>query len=197
MEKKKEIPSRQDSINFLLFKEEKFSIFSKAIFKNKLFGIMSGFYLNFIYIHNWKKNKNIFSLLLLIYINILIILIILKIIFKINIEEEEENNNNEINEIIIKKRKEYFRKIISLEEPSSTIRSLIYANVCLIVASILGDKFIIFIFVNIFVFYYPINTKFPNFLFMSLMSVKQTIEGVIGIIECLIPRYVEEKLKIN
>ena len=198
MEKVPEIHVEQNSPNYSLYKESKFSLFSKTIFQNKLFGIISGIYLNYIYIHNWKKNKNIFSLLLLIYINILILLIILKKIFKLELISESDKNTNDINdEIIIKKRREYFKKIIYLEDPATTIRGLIYAYICLLITKIFGDKFIIFIFLNIFVFYSPINNKYPNFLFMSLMSIKQTIEGVIGILECFIPRYVEEKPKIN
>ena len=196
MEKVSEINKEQISPNYLLFKEEKLSIFSKTVFQNKIFGFLTSLYLNFIYIDSWRKNKNIFSIILLLYFNILIIFIILKKIFKINIIQEE-NNNDKNDEINLQKRKDYFKKIISLEDPSSTIRGLIYAYLFLLITKILSDKFIIFIMFNIFIFYSPINQKFPNFLFMSLMSVKQTIEGIIGIVECFIPRYVEEKPKIN
>ena len=50
---------------------------------------------------------------------------------------------------------------------------------------------------NILVFYAPINNKFPNFVFNSIMYVKQTIEGIFGIVECFIPRYVDKKEKNN
>ena len=63
------------------------------------------------------------------------------------------------------------------------------------VSSWIGDRFILFVALNIFIFYAPINKKFPDFLFVSRMSIKQVIEGTIGIIECLIPRYEEEKNK--
>ena len=65
------------------------------------------------------------------------------------------------------------------------------------VSSWIGDKFILFVSLNIFIFYCPINKKYPHFLFISRMYIKQIIEGTIGIIECLIPRYEEDKSKKN
>ena len=168
--------------------------FSNEIFTNKIFGFICGLYLNFIYIHNWLKNKNIFSLLIIIYINILIIKIILGKIFQVEIKEEPKKNFNEQD---MNKIRERFRKIIRLEDPSSTIRSFIYTYLCLLLSKLLGDKFIIFFMLNIFVFYAPINNKFPNFIFNSIMYVKQTIEGIFGIVECFIPRYVDKKEKNN
>lgn len=63
------------------------------------------------------------------------------------------------------------------------------------ISSFLGDRFILFIVLNIFIFYAPINKKFPNFLFISRMTIKQIIEGTLGLLECVIPRYEEEKAK--
>ena len=84
---------------------------------------------------------------------------------------------------------------MNFEEPFLTIKTLSYIYLLMKVLSWIGDRFILFIFLNIFVFYAPINKKFPNFLFVSRMSIKQVIEGAIGIVECLIPRYEEEKIK--
>ena len=116
--------------------------FSNEIFTNKIFGFICGLYLNFIYIHNWLKNKNIFSLLIIIYINILIIKIILGKIFQVEIKEEPKKNFNEQD---MNKIRERFRKIIRLEDPSSTIRSFIYTYLCLLLSKLFGDKFIIFL----------------------------------------------------
>ena len=172
--------------------EEKFSKFSKELFQKPIFGYLSGIYLNYVYIYNWRKNKNIFSLLLILYINFLIIKIILKNVLKIKEVQENKKNNDEI---LIEKRKEIFRKMISLENPGSTIRGIIYTYLCLIISNLLGDKFILLFILNIFIFYSPINNKFPNFIFMAIMSAKQTIEGIIGIIGCFIPRYIPQKEK--
>ena len=63
--------------------------------------------------------------------------------------------------------------------------------------SIIGDRFTLFVILNIFIFYAPIDKKFPHFLFISRMYIKQTIEGIVGILECLVPRYEEIKQKKN
>ena len=84
---------------------------------------------------------------------------------------------------------------MNFEDPILTIKTLSYIYLLMKVLSWIEDRFILFVFLNIFVFYAPINKKFPNFLFVSRMSIKQVIEGAIGIVECLIPRYEEEKIK--
>ena len=62
-------------------------------------------------------------------------------------------------------------------------------------SSIIGDRLILLVTLNIFIFYAPINKKCPHFLFISRMYIKQIIEGTLGLLECLIPRYEEEKAK--
>lgn len=61
------------------------------------------------------------------------------------------------------------------------------------ISSWVGDRFILLVILNIFIFYGPIDKKFPHFLFTSRMYIKQVIEGSLGIVECLIPRYQEDK----
>ena len=62
-------------------------------------------------------------------------------------------------------------------------------------ANLVGDRFILLVVLNIFIFYAPLDKKCPHFLFVSRMYVKQIIEGIFGLIECFIPRYEEEKKK--
>ena len=166
------------------------SQFSKEIFKNAIFGYIIGIYLNFVYIYNWRKNKNIFSILIILYINYLLIKIILGMLYKLEENKEHKTSNYEIE---IKRYRERFRKIIRLEDPSSTIRTFIYIYLLLLLSRLLGDKFILLLILNILIFYTPINNKFPNFIFLSIMSIKQMIEGVFGILESFIPRYVDKK----
>ena len=166
------------------------SQFSKEIFKNMIFGYVIGIYLNFVYIYNWRKNKNIFSLLIILYINYLLIKIILGRLFKLEENKEHKIYNYESE---MKRYRERFRKIISLEEPSSTIRTFVYIYSCLLLSLLLGDKFILLLILNILIFYTPINNKFPNFIFNTIMTLKQTIEGVLGILESFIPRYIDKK----
>jgi len=58
--------------------EQKFAQFSKNLFRIPIFGYICGIFLNIIYLYLWKKKKNIFSILLNIFIDFLIISIILK-----------------------------------------------------------------------------------------------------------------------
>ena len=115
--------------------EQHFSQFSKEIFKNAIFGYICGIYLNFVYIYNWRKNKNIFSLLIILYTNYLLIKIILGMLYKLEENKEHKTYNYEIE---IKRYRERFRKIIRLEDPSSTIRTFIYIYLLLLLSRLLG-----------------------------------------------------------
>ena len=84
---------------------------------------------------------------------------------------------------------------MNFEEPVLTIKTLSYIYLLMKISSWIGDRFILFVILNIFIFYAPINKKYPHFLFISRMTIKQVIEGTIGILESLIPRYEEEKVK--
>ena len=106
-------------------------------------------------------------------------------------EKEKEGVEDADNPIIMEK----FKKVISLEDPIYTIKTFLYLYGLMKVVQLLGDRFILLIAMNVFIFYAPINKKIPNFLFITRMYIKQIIEGSIGIIECLIPRYEEEKKK--
>ena len=61
------------------------------------------------------------------------------------------------------------------------------------IINIFNDKFILLIIMNIIIFYSPIENKTDHFLFKGKMAVKQTIQGIIGLVECFIPRYEEPK----
>ena len=84
---------------------------------------------------------------------------------------------------------------MSFEEPILTIKAVIYIYCCMKIATWLGDRFILLVILNIFVFYAPIDKKYPHFIFTTRMYIKQIIEGIIGIIECFIPRYEDDKQK--
>ena len=63
------------------------------------------------------------------------------------------------------------------------------------ITSFLNDKFIIYIILNLIILYSPLEQKFPHFLFNVRMTFKQIIEGFIGLLECLVPKYEENNLK--
>ncbi len=51
----------------------------------------------------------------------------------------------------------------------------------------------IWVALNIILFYAPIEKKFPYFLFKSRMYLQQTFQGIFGLINCFIPKYEEQK----
>ena len=74
-----------------------------------------------------------------------------------------------------------------------TIKTIIYLFLLKKVSSWLGDKIILFIVLNVFIFYAPINKKFPNFLFYTRMYIKQIIEGTVAILICFCPTCEKKK----
>ena len=61
--------------------------------------------------------------------------------------------------------------------------------------NILNEKLILFIVINLIIFYSPIENKSEHFLFKLKMAAKQTIEGIIGLIIAAIPKYQGPKEK--
>ena len=82
---------------------------------------------------------------------------------------------------------------MSFEDKILTIKTIIYLFLLKKVSSWLGDKVIIFVLLNVFIFYSPINNKFPHFLFYTRMYIKQIIEGTIGILICFFPTFEKSK----
>ena len=66
-------------------------------------------------------------------------------------------------------------KIISLEDPILTIKTILYLFALIKVSSWLGDKYIVLIILNVFIFYSPINKRFPHFLFFIPSQVSFTL----------------------
>lgn len=56
-----------------------------------------------------------------------------------------------------------------------------------------NEKFIVWVILNILLFYGPIEKKIPYFLFKSRMFFQQISEGIFGLISCIIPKYEETK----
>lgn len=63
------------------------------------------------------------------------------------------------------------------------------------ISSFLSEKIILLLIANICLFYAPLEKKLPHFVFKCRMSFQQIIEGLLVIIQCLIPKYIEEPKK--
>ena len=103
------------------------------------------------------------------------------------------NDNNESNLSGYLYKIKRLKDIISFEDPVLTLKTFLYSIILMKVFKLIGDRVFILVVFNIFIFYAPIEKKFPHFLFKSRMYFKQSIEGTFGILECFIPRYKEEK----
>ena len=92
-------------------------------------------------------------------------------------------------------------KIASFDDKILTIKTIIYLFLLIKVSAWIGDKIIFSVVLNVFIFYAPINSVFPNFLFYTRMYIKQIIEGTVAILICFCPtcekKKISEKEKTN
>ncbi len=86
------------------------------------------------------------------------------------------------------------KKTISLEDKIHTSSLLIELLLLMKITSYFSDQMILLIISNICIFYSILDKKYPHFLFMFRMSIKQIIEGIIVVLICIIPNY-EKKEK--
>ena len=77
----KEYPNKEKGF---FMDEEKFAKFSYDLFNVPIFAIICSIYLNILYIYFWKKQMNILSIALNIFINYLIIETILEKVFRVS-----------------------------------------------------------------------------------------------------------------
>ena len=106
-------------------------------------------------------------------------------------------NKDEIQEAIYKNYScfsNYIQKIVSFEDYKFSLIQLFKLYMSAKIINILNDKFILLIITNIIMFYAPLENYCDHFLFKAKMAVIQTIEGTIGLISCLIPKYEEPKI---
>ena len=81
------------------------------------------------------------------------------------------------------------KKTISLDDKIHTSRVLIELFLLMKISSYFSDQMILLIISNICIFYSILDKKYPHFLFMFRMSIKQIIEGIIVVLICIIPNY--------
>ena len=48
---------------------------------------------------------------------------------------------------------------------------------------------------NLIILYAPLEEKIPHFLFKWRFGLRQLTDGLLGIIDCLIPKYEEKKIE--
>jgi hypothetical protein len=78
---------------------------------------------------------------------------------------------------------------VSFENFSFSLRELNKIYCIKFLLSYMNDKLVLFIILNVIIFYAPIENYSDNFLFKIKMAIKQTIEGITGLIITIIPKY--------
>ena len=80
-----------------------------------------------------------------------------------------------------------------MDEPFYSLTVFIELYILWKISAIFNDKLIVLIAGNIIIFYSFLDEKYPKFLFRCRMFVKEIIEGILGFIMALIPKYEENK----
>jgi len=91
----------------------------------------------------------------------------------------------------------YAQKIISLEDISYTCKKLFKLRLIMKIVNLFNEKFILFALINIVIFYSPLENLSEHFLFKARIFVEQIFDGILGILECFIPKYEEDKKDEN
>ena len=89
----------------------------------------------------------------------------------------------------------YFQNIVSFDDYKYSFYELFKLYIISKIINIVNEKFLLLIILNIIMLYAPIESKCEHFLFKGKMAVKQVLEGSLGILNCFIPKYEEEKKK--
>ena len=87
----------------------------------------------------------------------------------------------------------YFQNIVSFDDYKYSFYELFKLYIISKIINIVNEKFLLLIILNIIMLYAPIENKCEHFLFKGKMAIKQVLEGSLGLLNCFIPKYVEEK----
>ena len=172
--------------------------FSQKLFKNSILGIIISIVLNVIYFYNWYIKRTLFSTFLFLYLAFLIFETFVNT-FKGNSNDEElyyEKYQNDTEKYFVKVGENGFvAKTISCKNIVYSCKIVLYCYVLMKLFNVINEKFILWILMNICIFYSPIDKKCPYFFFKCRIYFNQILEGIIGVISCLVPKYEEEKKK--
>lgn len=169
---------------------------SKKIWDEKR-GIFYGIFFNLLIFYAYATKQTICSFLVMLCFYYLLYILLKKHFCKCEKCEKEPITEEQLEEKIKTFReqsKEYIRGAKALVQ---TFEEYVTAFVLLLIIIFLtkfcSDLFFLWIIGNLSIFHYPLNQICPGCIFNTYISITQCIEGVAGMIECLIPRY-EEKI---
>ena len=112
---------------------------------------------------------------------------------KCPLEKNDQKEKNERQYFIPEKSDECFiTRITDFDSCYYSIKMIIIFYILSRIINWFNDKFIVWIILNVLIFYGPIEKKYPYFLFKCRVSVEQIFQGIIGLVGCLIPKYEED-----
>lgn len=125
---------------------------------------------------------------------------IIKNFLNLNTEQKGSPNGHchgQISEEIFKlfqSFKAYIKEIVSCQYMFTTIRVLLELFILSKVLKNIPDRFLIWVLMNIFLLYKPLNKKYPDVVNIKYIATcwRQSCEGVFDLISAFVPRY-EEK----
>lgn len=85
--------------------------------------------------------------------------------------------------------------MITIHNFKEGVYLIIELKLASIITNWFSDKFLLWIVMNVIIFYGPIDKWFPGIIPYIFTSIRQTIEGVYGIIEISLPKYVDKEEK--
>ena len=89
----------------------------------------------------------------------------------------------------------YFKKIISFEDIYFSIIEILKILFFKGLFNILNEKLVLFIILNVIIFYYPIENYCEHFVFKIKVTISITIASIISLIIVFIPKYEQPKEK--
>jgi len=91
----------------------------------------------------------------------------------------------------------YFKKIIDFNDAYFSLEQLFNIYSLVSILNYVNEKLILLIIMNIIIFYFPIESRTDHFLFKIYMAIKQTYEGIIGLVIVIIPKFEKNKENVK
>ncbi|MCQ2820281.1 MAG: hypothetical protein MJ252_23695 [archaeon] len=171
----------------------KIANWSKKLWEEKK-GIKAGIIFNLFCLYVFRTKQTIFSVLILAYIVYLLVSYFGKSLAGKEQPKEikEESNLTNFDEGFKESLKSLRERLTySYNTVEEVLGACLVLYEIILLTHLFPDIFFVWVIGNLCIFYYPLDKAFPDCIYKFYLAVVQTAEGIIGLIECLIPRYEE------
>lgn len=113
-------------------------------------------------------------------------------------DKEKESIKDFVEELSYLKKyiKNFIKKVSSFEDYKDSIIGLVEVYLIMKLTWYINYKYTLLFLTDLILFYGPLETRCPHFILKGKLIFIQTVEGIIGILFAIIPRY-EEKGEEN